>query len=115
MDRIKSKIDSIERIIQINGEEIIDKLIKYDERDAVFESRVTSHITNLEQLVKHSLDALTNIKEIGSKNFNVMEKLVNTIRDNSHHQNQLMGSQINLIITQIQVLFMKSFIQKQKQ
>ena len=59
----------------------MEKLIKYDERQAVFESHVKSHIINIENLVKHSLDANTKIKEIVSYDFESVDKLLEQFKD----------------------------------
>lgn len=103
MTRIGTRLESIERLVQISSDEVLEKLVKYDERNAVFESHVTSHINNIVQLVKHSLDASTNTKEIVNNKLLSVEQLVTSARDKAQHQMQSMTSTLNTIVVSIQV------------
>jgi len=104
IDQISIKLDSIERFVHLNSEEVLEKLIKYDDRDAVFESHVKSHIINIENLMKHSLDASTNIKEIVSHNLGNLDKVFNIVKD-WKLQRQTVISQLGAIDAKLQVYF----------
>jgi hypothetical protein len=88
-----------------NSEEVLEKLIKYEEKHTVFESHVKSHINNIENLVMHSLDASTNIKEMVNYNLGLVDKLITTVKDCKH----LVSSQLDGIVTKLQVLLSQSY------
>lgn len=102
-DQNGNKLDSMERYIRTNWEEVTDKVVKREERRAVFESHVKSHIMNIENLVKHSLDANTNIKEIVTKDFREVERLVDAVREAQHSQHRV-TDRLTAVANQLQVL-----------
>src|SRR5882724_10306959 len=96
MDKILDKMESIERYIHLNCEEVLEKLIKYSERHTVFESHMKSHLINIQDLVKHSLDANTNIKDIVSYDFENIDKLVSNLNHYKQEHNSVI-SRLNSI------------------
>ena len=88
--------------MRLNWEEVADKVAKRDERRAVFESHVKSHIMNIESLVKHSLDANTNIKDIVTKDVQEVNKLVDAVKEGQHSQT-IVTNRLNAIFNHLQV------------
>ena len=85
-DQNGNKLEALERYNRRNWEDVTEKLTKREERHVVFESHVKSHIVNIESLVKHSLDANTNIKDMVAKDFQEVDKLVDAVKEAKQSQ-----------------------------